>query len=335
MHCLPRIFLKKRSMNRKVFMQQAALIAAGTMLPVNNLFSMYKLDKRKVGLQLYTLRDDLDKNAKGTIEKVAKIGFAHVETFHPYAGPGKKELFWGMGAKEFKLLLKQNNLVSHSGHYQINDFLTVGNGADEALKLQMAAAAEIGQQYFVVPVPPIALWDKMTVDEYKFMAAQLNKAAEYGKQFNIHMAYHNHFFEFRKLSNGSTGYDILLAETNKANVFFELDLFWAVKSGIDPISMFKKHPGRFPMWHIKDIDKSSTEKITGSKMDEKPTMDILKSVKFAEIGTGAIDFTKIFTAAETAGLQYFFVEQDGIYMPDHFKSIKQSFDYIEANLSKS
>jgi sugar phosphate isomerase/epimerase len=321
--------------NRKVFMQQAGLIAAGMMLPVSNLFSMPQLDKTKIGLQLYTLRDDLEKNAKETIEKVANIGFAHVETFHPYAGPGKKEMFWGMDAKGFKALLKQNNLVSHSGHYQINDFLTVGNGKDEALKLQLEAAAEIGQQYFVVPVPPPALWDKMTVDEYKFMAAQLNKAGELAKKFNIKMAYHNHFFEFRKLSNGGTGYDILLAETDKATIFFELDLFWAVKSGIDPVAMFKKHPGRFPMWHIKDIDKSKTEKITGGKEDEMPTMDILKTVKFAEVGSGTIDFKNIFPAASIAGLQYFFVEQDGIYMPDHFKSIKQSFDYIQSNLSKS
>ncbi len=321
--------------NRKVFMQQAAIIAAGMMLPVSDLFGMPKLDKTKIGLQLYTLRDDLEKNAKETIEKIAKIGFAHVETFHPYAGPGKKELFWGQDAKGFKNLLTENNLVSHSGHYQINDFLTAGNGNNEALKLQLEAAAIIGQQYFVVPVPPPALWDKMTIDEYKFMAAQLNEAGEQAKKYYIKMAYHNHFFEFRKLANGSTGYDILLAETDKSNVFFELDLFWAVKSGIDPIAMFKKHPGRFPMWHIKDIDKATTATITGGAMDEKPTMDILKSVKFAEVGTGTIDFKKIFTAAPTAGLQYFFVEQDGIYMPDHFKSIKESFDYIKTNLSKS
>jgi sugar phosphate isomerase/epimerase len=217
----------------------------------------------------------------------------------------------------------------------LNDFLTKGNGNDEALKIQMGDAAAIGQQYFVVPVPPPALWDKMTVDEYKFMAAQLNKAAEYGKKMNLKMAYHNHFFEFRKLANGETGYNILLKETDKANVLFELDLFWAVKSGIDPVSMFKQHPGRFAMWHIKDIDKAVTETITGSGMDEKPTMDILKTVKFTEVGSGTINFANIFAAAPIAGLQYFFVEQDGIYMPDHFQSIKQSFDYIKANLSKS
>jgi sugar phosphate isomerase/epimerase len=319
---------------RKAFIQQAALVAAGMMLPASNLFSMSKLDKTKVGLQLYTLRDNLEKNAKETIEKVAKIGYAHVETFHKYVGPGNKELFWGMTPKEFKTLLSENHLVSHSGHYQVNDFLTVGNGKDEALKLQMDAAAEIGQQYFVVPVPPPALWDKMTADEYKFLAEQLNKAGIYAKQFNMKIGYHNHFFEFRQLANGKTGYDILLEGTDKATVYYELDLFWAVKSGIDPVSMFKKHPGRFPMWHVKDIDKAVTTTITGNGMDEKPTMDILKSVKFAEVGSGAIDFKKIFGAAQTAGLQYFFVEQDGIYMSDHFQSIKQSFDYIKDNLSK-
>lgn len=315
-------------------MQQTALIAAGMMLPISDLFSMGKFDKTKIGLQLYTMRDELEKNAKETIEKVAKIGYAHVETFHNYDGPGHKEMFWGMTPKEFKNLLTKNNLVSHSGHYQLNDFLTIGNGKDEALKIQLGAAAEIGQQYFVVPIPPPALWDKMKAADFKFMAAQLNKAGEYAKQFNMKIAYHNHFFEFRNLANGKTGYDILLEGTDKSTVFYELDLFWAVKSGVDPVSMFKKHPGRFPMWHIKDIDKSVTATITGPGMDEKPSMDILKSVKFAEVGTGTIDFTKVFSAAKVAGLQYYFVEQDGIYMPDHFKSIKQSFDYIKANLSK-
>jgi len=321
--------------SRRLFMQQAGLIAAGLMINPSDMFSRGNANTiSKIGIQLYTLRDQLAKDVKGTIEKVAKTGFAHVETYYGYKEPKQADQFWGLDPKGLSSLLKANKLVTHSGHYQLDEFLTRGNGKDEALKVQLGIAAELGQEYLVVPVPPHALWDKLTSDDFKFMATQLNKAGELAKKSGMKVGYHNHFWEFRQLADVKTsGYEIMLKETEASLVSFELDLFWAIKAGSDPVALFKKYPGRFAMWHVKDIDKSATEKIAGGEADHKTSMEILPKVKFAEVGSGAVDFKTIFANASTAGVKYAFVEQDQISI-DPFVSIKKSYDYVTSNLLK-
>jgi len=286
----------------------------------------------RIGIQLYTLRDQLAKDVKSTIQKVAQTGYSHVETFYGYKAPDQKDQFWGLDPKGLKALLKENKLATHSGHYQLNDYLTRGNGNDEALKVQIGIAKELGQQYLIVPVPPLALWDKLTSDDYKFIADQLNKAGEEARKSDLGIGYHNHFWEFRQQPDTKTsGYEIMLKGTDPSLVTFELDLFWAVKSGIDPVALFKQHPGRFSMWHVKDIDKAAPEKIAGGDNDHKSAMEILPKVKFAEVGTGTVDFKSIFANASLAGVKYAFVEQDQISI-DPFESIKKSYGYVKKNL---
>ena len=321
--------------SRRIFMQQAGLIAAGLMINPSDIFSRGNANTvRKIGIQLYTLRNQLGTDVKGTIEKVARTGYTHVETYYGYKGPKQEEQFWGLDPKGLKALLKANNLVTHSGHYQLDEYLTRGNGKDEALKVQLDIAASLGQEYLVVPVPPHALWDKLTSDDYKFIAAQLNKAGELAKKSGLKVGYHNHYWEFKQQPDTKlSGYEIMLKETDASLVSFELDLFWAVKAGTDPVTLFKKYPGRFAMWHVKDIDKSATGKITGGDEDKKSAMEILPGVKFAEVGTGAVDFKDIFANASVAGVKYAFVEQDQISI-DPFVSIKKSYDYVKGNLLK-
>jgi sugar phosphate isomerase/epimerase len=320
---------------RRQFMQQAGLVAAGLLVHPSGIFARNRENTvRTIGIQLYTLRDELVKDVKSTIAKVAKTGYKHVETFYGYKGPEQEDQFWGLDAKGLKALLKSNNLLTHSGHYQLNDYLTKGNGKDEALKVQLDIAAELGQQYLVVPVPPMGIWDKMTGADYQFMAEQLNKAGELAKASNIKIGYHNHYWEFKQQADVNTsGYEVLLKETEAALVSFELDLFWAVKANIDPVTLFKKHPHRFAMWHVKDIDKTATEKIAGGDADHLTAEQILPKVKFAEVGTGAVNFKEIFANASTAGLKYAFVEQDKIDI-DPFTSIKKSYDYVSKSLLK-
>lgn len=319
--------------SRRTFMQQAGLIAAGLMIKPSGIFANSRENTiNKIGIQLYTLREQLAKDVKSTIQKVAQTGYSHVETFYGYKAPDQKDQFWGLDPKGLKKLLKENNLVTHSGHYQLNDYLTPGNGKDEALKVQIGIAKELGQKYLVVPVPPLALWDKLTADDYKFIADQLNKAGEEARKSDLTIGYHNHFWEFRQQPDTKTsGYEIMLKGTDPSLVTFELDIFWAVKSGIDPVALFKQHPGRFSMWHVKDIDKSATEKIAGGDNDHKSSMEILPKVKFAEVGTGTVDFRSIFANASVAGVKYAFVEQDQISI-DPFESIKKSYGYVKSNL---
>lgn len=285
----------------------------------------------EVGLQLYTLRSQLGEDAVATIDRVAQIGYDHVETFGPQIGPDGKVSFWGLDVPALAAKLKESGLKSYSGHYDMSDFLTPGNGNADTLKIHLETAAALGQQYVIAPVPPFQLIDKLTADDYRFMADQFNKGGELAAAAGLKIGYHNHFWEFRTLADGSKGLDILIENTDKDAVFFELDLFWSEKAGIDSAAYFEKNPSRFPLWHLKDMDKEHTEVITGGDNDSKPFTDITGSIVYAEVGTGAIDFKNIMTKKDVAGLQHVFVEQDTITI-DTYESITKSYNYVKNEL---
>ncbi len=287
---------------------------------------------KEIGLQLYTLRELLAGQLEATLSRVAEIGYSHVETFGPEIGPEGKVSFWGAPLADFGGLLQKYGLKTYSGHYNLTAFLTPGDGDEVALKTYIDAAAELGQQYLVVPVPPMDRIGQFTVSDYQFIADQLNKGAELAAKSGLKMGYHNHFWEFRQLEDGSRGLDILLTRTEK-EIAFELDLFWTEKSGVSSTDYFATYPGRFPLWHVKDMDKANTAPVTGPGQDQKPLTEILPSITYAEVGTGAIDFKQIFAQRETAGLQHLFVEQDIITI-DPFESIRQSYDYVATQLLK-
>lgn len=336
------------STNRRVFLKRAGMgLAAAYTMPA--LFSCSSPQRGKedagetqeqkeqtaglteVGLQLYTLRNQLGENAASTIERVAQIGYNHVETFGSQIGQDGKVTFWGMEVPALAASLADNGLKTYSGHYDMGDFLTRGNGNADTLKVHLDTAAALGQQYVIAPVPPFQLIDKLTADDYRFMADQLNKGGELAAASGLKIGYHNHFWEFRTLADGSKGLDILIENTDNATVFFELDLFWSEKAGTDSAAYLENHPGRFPLWHIKDMDKNDTEVVTGDGYDDKPFAEITGNITYAEVGTGSIDFKKIMTEKEVAGLQHVFVEQDIITI-DPFESIAKSYTYVKNEL---
>ncbi|UKT63427.1 sugar phosphate isomerase/epimerase family protein [Pedobacter mucosus] len=322
--------------NRRAFLKNTAVLSGALLLSKSSFSFNNILIERKiseVGLQLFTIREALTKDVKSSIKNVSSIGYKHVETFYGYAKGAGEPKFWGLTVKELKTLLNDNQLKTYSGHYQLNDFLTKGNGEDSALKYQIEIAATLGQKYLIVPIPPLTIWDKMKAEDFQYMASQLNKAAEIAKKSGIKIGYHNHFWEFRTLADGNKGYDILLKETDPKLVSFEMDLFWVKKSGIKPEDYFAKYPHRFPMWHVKDMDKNNTAVITGGALDQKPSMEILKGISYAEVGSGNINYAEIFKHQEESGLQHIFVEQD-VITKDPFVSIKESFDYVKNSLLK-
>lgn len=267
-------------------------------------FACMSNDKRAIGLQLYSLRDELPKDVKGTIEKVAKAGFKEVETY----GFSIKDQFWGLSPEAFKKLLDANGLTSPSGHYGLGTFLTDGN-TDE-LKAAIAAAKVLGSEYVTIPWLDESI--RKTADDYKKIALKINEAGKLAKEAGIRIAYHNHNFEFDKQGD-TTGYEILLKNTDKNLVDFELDLYWVVRSGNDPIKLFTENPGRFTMWHVKDMDKTD------------PALN-------AEVGTGSIDFKPIFADAKLSGMKHFFVEHETNYKPNPMESVAASCAYIQKNL---
>lgn len=258
-----------------------------------------------VGIQLYTLREQLPNNVKGVIPKVAQAGYQDVETY----GFSKENGFWGLEPKAFKELLDANGLVTSSGHYEFGQYIATGN--EDIVKTIVEAGNIIGQQYITVPYLGEEL--RNSADDYKMIAQRVNRAAELCNEANLKLAYHNHDFEFNKFGD-TTGYDILLNETDPALVGFEADLFWFARAGQDPIAYFKEYPGRFVMWHVKDRDKNS------------PTIS-------TEIGNGSIDYKEIFKNTELAGVKRIFVEQEE-FAPstDPFESIAQSYGYVKNTL---
>ncbi|WP_442588949.1 sugar phosphate isomerase/epimerase family protein [Pedobacter sp. AW31-3R] len=286
--------------SRRTFIKQVGLASAAALVLPSYACSA---PKKIVGLQLYSLREQLPKDVRGVIAKVAEAGYKEVETYG-YSAEGK---FWGLAPKDFKTLLSDNGLTSPSGHYGMDKFI-VENNQDE-LKSYIEAANIVGGEYIVVPYLNEAI--RKSPDDYKKIAAKLNEASAICKASGLKLAYHNHNFEFDKYGE-VTGYDILLKETDPQAVQFELDLYWVVRSGNDPAKLFEANPGRFPMWHVKDMDKADHTINT-------------------EVGSGTINFKDIYKHAKLAGLQHFIVEQENFSM-DPFASIKQSADFIKKNI---
>jgi sugar phosphate isomerase/epimerase len=261
-------------------------------------------NKKAIGLQLYTLRNELPKDVKGTLEKVAQAGYTEVELY----GFSIKDQFWGLSPKELKKVLDTNGLKAVSGHYGLGTYLS--NGDTSELEAAIKAAKVLKSEYITVPWLDESL--RTSANDYKKIALLLNKAGKMCKEASLKLAYHNHDFEFKKY-NGITGYEILLKETDKNLVYFEMDLYWIVYSKINPIELFKQNSGRFTMWHVKDMDKNNVTLNT-------------------EIGSGSIDFKSIFEEARLSGMKYFFVEQETNYKPNEIESIKTSYQFIAKEL---
>lgn len=285
-----------------------------------------------IGLQIYSLRDLLSQDPKLTLETVAKIGYSHIETFGLDVANNS---FWGLKTPELKKIMSDIDLKTYSGHYDLSRYLSRQHAEKESVEKYIEAANELGQKYIIAPVTPMDDLNNLQVEDYQYAAEQLNKAGELAKKSGIKIGYHNHFWEFRDFANGTKGLDILIAFTEPELVTFELDIYWIEKAGLSPQSYFQKYPGRFSMWHVKDMDKQYAEPIVGEKFDKLPFDSIQKHVRFAEVGTGQIDYINIVQNAKQAGLEYAFVEQDDIYMPNKFESVKKSYDYVQKFLTKS
>lgn len=285
-----------------------------------------------IGLQIYSLRDLLFQDPKLTLQTVAKIGYGHIETFGMDL---TSNTFWGLSIPEVKKIMADVDLKTYSGHYDMSRFLSRHHTTDkENIEKYIETAHELGQTYVIAPVTPMDDLNNLKVEDYQYAAEQLNKAGEIARKAGIKIGYHNHFWEFRNFANGTKGLDIMIAFTEPDLVSFELDIYWIEKSGLSPQSYFQKYPGRFPMWHIKDMDKNYADPIVGKEYDSLPFDSIQNKVRFAEVGSGNIDYINIAQSARQAGLEYAFVEQDDIYMSNKFESVKKSYDYVQKFLVK-
>lgn len=261
-----------------------------------------------MGLQLYTIRDAMAKDPVATLKKIASLGYEDLETFGYESTQGK---YYGYKANEFKKLLDENNLTTSSGHYDLFLFL---HKPEDSLRLYVDQCIEgahaLNQKYITWPwLDP----QSRTIEDFKKLAEKLNLIGDQVKKAGLCLAYHNHDFEFIQ-QGGQIGYDIILRETDPTLVKLQLDIFWAIHSSkLSPHDLFRLQPGRFVMWHIKDMDKSNRDLYT-------------------ELGNGTIDFTKIMPDAPLAGLEYYFVEQGDNFLVDPIQSVTQSARYVKKYL---
>ncbi|APU67664.1 MULTISPECIES: sugar phosphate isomerase/epimerase family protein [Christiangramia] len=255
--------------------------------------------RKKLGIQLYSLRDIINKQPEAVLENLAQIGFTEIETYGLTDGK-----MYGLTPGKLQQIFKKNYLKSPSGHYGLEKMLA---GDFEELKEVIAVAKTLEQEYITVPSIPENL--RQTAADYKTIARRLNRAGELCKEADLKIAYHNHDFEFDKLGNSEyNGYEILLQHTNQELVKFEMDVYWVVRSGLDPINVLEQFPGRFDLLHIKDMDKTNQDLNT-------------------EIGNGSIDYQEILKRISNKSSWHYIIEQEN-FNKDYYASLKQSADYL-------
>ncbi|HEA23167.1 MAG TPA: sugar phosphate isomerase/epimerase [Pricia antarctica] len=235
------------------------------------------------GLALYTVRDAMGEDAKKTLKAVADAGYKNIEAAG-YAD-GK---FYNMSPADFKAYLDEIGLTPISTH---QGSVTLDNAEQ-----MMADVKAAGFEYFVIPVPPMGLFnfDQATMTMNMTGGAAnlsdiLNTLGEKADAAGLKLLYHNHDFEFKKDEDGIVPIDYLLENSDPKYVNFQMDLYWVKKAGAEPVAYFEKYPGRFKIWHVKDMDDQG---------------------RFAPVGEGSIDFKEILAQKEASGMEYYMVEQD-------------------------
>jgi sugar phosphate isomerase/epimerase len=291
--------MSPQAMNRRTFLETASTVTAATLLTSRFGWAAgdHKIDK--VGLQLYTVRDLMKGDFDGTIAKVAQIGYKEVE----FAG------YFGRTGQQVRAVCDKNGLAAIATHVQYDEL-------DDKFPAVVETSKAIGLEYIVCPWIPEDL--RKSPDIWKQAAAKFNHCGELSKKAGMQFAYHNHWFEFLPV-DGKLPYDQLLKECDPNLVKMEMDLCWITAAGGDPVKYFNLYPGRFPLVHVKDL--KTLPKITaGGAQNYGDTVDL------TEVGSGLIDWKKIFAQSEKAGIKHYIVEHDHPKRP--FDSIAKSYDYL-------
>jgi sugar phosphate isomerase/epimerase len=287
------------AMNRRTFLETATTVTAATLLTSRlGWAAEHKIEK--VGVQLYTVRDLMKDDFDGTIAKVAKIGYKEVE----FAG------YFGHTGEQVRAVCAKNGLSPVSTHVQYDEL-------DDKFPSVIETSKTIGLKYIVCPWIPEEL--RKSPDIWKQASEKFNRCGEASKKAGMQFAYHNHWFEFLPV-DGKLPYDLLLKECDANLVKMEMDLCWITAAGGDPLKYFNQYPGRFPLVHVKDLKKKPAVSQGGGQ-------NFGDTVDLTSVGSGIIDWKKIFAQSEKAGIKHYIVEHDKPENP--FESITKSYDYLE------
>lgn len=260
------------SNSRRSFLRNTALASLALGTPFNKeLFAMAQ-KKNKFGIQLWTVKQALAKNPLGVLKHLSNCGYKQIESFE-----GADGMFWGMKNTEFKKQLGDLEMNMIASHCDINkDF-----------ERKAAEAGEIGMKYLICP----HIGAQKSIDDYKRFGDQFNKCGEIANKNGIRFAYHNHDYSFKAMAGGMPQ-DVLMNATDANLVDFEMDIYWVVAAGADPITYLKKYPNRFKLCHVKDLIKTPT------------------GHESCLLGKGTIDFKNILYVGAQNGLKFHIIEQE-------------------------
>ena len=252
--------------------------------------------KGPVGLQLYSLRDQFKKDVPGTLDQVKAFGIKYVETAGTYGVPPEK----------FRTMLDERGLKAVSGHFPYEK-------CRDDVESIAAEAKTLGVQYVGCAwIPHKDPFDEKTCRE---AAAVFNRAGEALAKHGLKFFYHTHGYEFLPYGNG-TLFDLLMAETKPEYVRFQMDVFWVVQPGQDPVKLFEKYGKRFELMHLKDMKRGTPSDFTGHS-------DVTNDVP---LGAGVIDLKNVLKAAKKAGVKWYFLEDES---PTVITQVPTSLKYLQ------
>ena len=272
---------------RRSFLIKSSLFTTGALMLPDLLLAKEK--KQVYGVQLYSFRDAMAKDAKETLSKIAALGIKEIES-----AKSQKGHYYGLTPVEMKNTCEELGMKLTSGHVHLD--------ADFDKTIEEAVSA--GQQYLICSSMPSK---GQTIDNYKRVADEFNKAGEACTKVGLKFGYHNHEYEFES-ENDEVLYDVIMDNTEPDLVHMELDLGWVIVAGKDPLHYFEKYPGRFPLWHLKDMNMTKKES--------------------TELGKGGLDVVSIMKHKAQSGVEHIFIEQEE-YASTPFESIKHNMDYLK------
>lgn len=293
---------------RRTFLKQSALVLTGAALSSQNLFAATPKAKKLLGVQLYSVRDDMQKNPLATLKVVAAMGYRYVE----HANYIDRK-FYGYPAKEFKKILKDLGLKMPSGHTVLGPAHWDAAKKDftDKWKYTVEDAATMGQQFVISPWLDQSL--RKSADDLKRYMEVFNKAGELCKKSGMKFGYHNHDFEFGQKFGDQTVYDIILQNTDPELVIQQLDIGNMTHAGANAKEILSKYPGRFPSLHVKDEIKVG---------DDKYESTIL--------GAGFVNVKEVLDLGESVGGSiHFIIEQEAYQDKTPVASIKEDFDVMK------
>lgn len=293
-------------MNRKEFITSSLALGALSLLPIS-ISSCQSKSRYKLGYQLYSIRDEMAKDPVETLKRLKTMGY---QDFEHYGFDPKELTYYGFETKEFKSIIDDLSLSISSGHYPFaNYFMDSDDVLLGYVNKCIEGALNMNSQYIVWPwLAP----ENRNIEDYKKLSHKLNLIGERVTNSGLGFAYHNQGYEFKDF-NGENGFNIIANETDSNLVKLQLDMYWIMHEGIStPKQLIDKHPGRFAMWHIKDMHKVSLD--------------------YTELGNGSIDYTKELPDPDKSGLQYFYIEQGGNFAINSTRSASDSAKYFKENL---